>query len=97
MDSVIEFVKQKAEQNDEVKKLVLFGSRARGDNKSRSDYDIAVIAPKLSREHWVNWHQDLLETVPTLCGLDLILIDDETSPSLKKVIDQEGIIIYEKN
>ena len=41
MDKTIEQVKQLAHRYG-VPKLVLFGSRARGDYRARSDYDLAV-------------------------------------------------------
>ena len=41
MDKTIEQVKQLAHRYG-VPKLVLFGSRARGDYRARSDYDFAV-------------------------------------------------------
>ena len=41
MDKTIEQVKQLAHRC-RVPKLVLFGSRARGDHHARSDYDFAV-------------------------------------------------------
>ncbi|HHV16764.1 MAG TPA: nucleotidyltransferase domain-containing protein, partial [Gelria sp.] len=41
MDEVLQKIGQVAGKY-KVEKLVLFGSRARGDNSLRSDYDIAV-------------------------------------------------------
>lgn len=34
-----------------VKKIVLFGSRARGDHQPKSDFDIAVDCPRASLDH----------------------------------------------
>ena len=47
MDKTIEQVKQLAHRYG-VPKLVLFGSRARGDYRARSDYDFAVWAAQRS-------------------------------------------------
>ena len=41
MDKTIEQVKQLAHRYG-VPKLILFGSRARGDHHARSDYDFAI-------------------------------------------------------
>ena len=41
MDKVINEIKNIALAHDGIEKVVLFGSRARGDNTSKSDYDIA--------------------------------------------------------
>lgn len=38
------------ELGDEVKELVLFGSRARGDAREGSDYDVLLVVPERSRE-----------------------------------------------
>lgn len=45
MDIVVEEFKKelKMQLGDKVKKLVLFGSRARGDYKETSDYDFLVV------------------------------------------------------
>ncbi|HHZ17076.1 MAG TPA: nucleotidyltransferase domain-containing protein [Peptococcaceae bacterium] len=47
MDKVIEQIKHMAQQY-KIKKIVLFGSRARGDYGIASDYDLAVFADGLS-------------------------------------------------
>ncbi len=33
-----------------IEKIVLFGSRARGDNKPRSDIDLAIVCPQATPE-----------------------------------------------
>ena len=48
MDYVLNEIKNIALAHKGVNKVVLFGSRARGDNNSKSDYDIAVFAHDLS-------------------------------------------------
>ena len=62
------------------RKLVLFGSRARGDNRPRSDIDLAVFG---------------MDDLPTLLKYDVVFIDDYTSPELLAEIDRDGVILYE--
>lgn len=42
-DPVLKYLIDKAKENHWIHKLILFGSRARGDHHERSDYDIAVM------------------------------------------------------
>ena len=50
-DPVIdEFLAQIAPIRDRVRRLILFGSRARGDHKPYSDYDILVVLPEKDRQ-----------------------------------------------
>lgn len=77
-----------------VKRIILFGSRARGDNRPRSDFDIAVDCPDASIEEWV----DLVESlprVPTLLSIQLVRYND-ASFELQDRIQQEGIVLYEQ-
>ena len=75
------------------KKVVLFGSRARGTNQPKSDIDLAVygcedfgeLADSLNEELW------------TLLKLDIINMDDEyVSSALIAEIERDGKILYEK-
>lgn len=79
-----------------VKKVILFGSRARGDNQKRADYDLAIICPDADENEW----QQLLaaaENLNTLSKLDLHKIDSlESESAMVKNIVQEGITLYVK-
>ena len=46
---IVEFLRQIAPVRDRIPRLVLFGSRARGDCKPNSDYDILVVLPEKDR------------------------------------------------
>lgn len=72
-------------------RLVLFGSRARGDNHPRSDIDLAV------------WGLDAagagrlrlaLEDLPTLLKFDLVAVGPDTNPALLENIRKEGVVLY---
>ena len=39
---------------DFVDAIYLFGSRARGDNRDRSDIDIAIQCPKATQKDWLS-------------------------------------------
>ena len=74
-------------------RVVLFGSRARGDCRERSDIDIAVFgAPPDSWSFFV----DALEELPTLLEFDLVYVNDSTSPELVKNIEKDGVTLMDK-
>lgn len=79
-------------EEEGVERLILFGSRARGTNLPKSDYDIAVsgcasftrLATRFDEELW------------TLLDIDLVNLDSGISPALLKEIERDGRVIYEK-
>lgn len=79
-----------AESND-VKKLILFGSRARGDYHRTSDIDLAVSGGNI-----IKFTLDVEELVPTLLKFDVVNLDGSVQKELLDSIEKEGIIIYEK-
>jgi predicted nucleotidyltransferase len=88
-DSIINFAKK-----FNLNKVVLFGSRARGDNKPRSDIDIAI---------WMDGNSfdkanvlNEIEEIETLLKIDLVIIDDNTENELLNSIINEGVLIYER-
>ena len=78
----------------EVEKVILFGSRARGDAEERSDIDLAVAAPTASPRQWLDI-VFLLEEADTLLPIDLVRWE-ETSALLQERILVEGKILYER-
>ena len=71
--------------------VTLFGSRAKGTQRERSDIDIAVTGAK---------DFDLLveqiEDIPTLYSIDVINMDQCGNELLREDIDKYGRKIYEK-
>ena len=76
----------------DVAKIVLFGSRARGDNQAKSDVDIAVYGCS----DFTNFYFDVEEKVWTLLTFDIVNMDNDVSEELKREIKRDGVIIYEK-
>jgi predicted nucleotidyltransferase len=75
-----------------VVKIILFGSRARGDNSEKSDVDIAVYGCR----DFVNFKLDVEEKVWTLLTFDIVNMDNEISEELAGEIKRDGVVIYEK-
>ena len=72
-----------------VERVILFGSRARGDHRERSDVDLAVDAPGVSRADWVRLWADA-EEAETLYSVDLLRLD-EVPDRLRQRIEDEGV------
>ena len=72
-------------------KVILFGSRARGDYKSRSDIDLAV-----SGGDCIKFSLDVQETTSTLLFFDIVNLDGAVQKELLESIEKEGVCIYEK-
>ena len=75
----------------QVKKVILFGSRARGDYKRTSDIDIAV-----SGGDFAEFALDVEEETSTLLEFDIVNLDREMQDELREAIEREGKILYEK-
>jgi uncharacterized protein len=81
-------------ENYPVSRIVLFGSRARGDNNPRSDIDIAVYTlPEFDcKGHFTSD----IEELETLLKVDLTFINNDTDCVLIRNIENEGVVIYER-
>jgi predicted nucleotidyltransferase len=77
-----------------IEKIILFGSRARGDFRSRSDIDIAVSCPQASQREWLDLY-DSIEDAPTLLSIDLVRLEN-AGASLRNRILGEGQTLYER-
>ena len=74
-----------------VKKVILFGSRARGDYKRTSDIDIAV-----SGGDFAGFALDVDEETSTLLEFDIVNLDREMQDELRDAIGREGKVLYEE-
>lgn len=74
-------------------KVLLFGSRARGDNTDRSDIDIAVFS--VSPDNQGKFIEEI-ENIPTLIEFDIVFIDEKTDKKLLENILKDGVIIMSK-
>jgi predicted nucleotidyltransferase len=90
------FLSERASCYPAIGRLLVFGSRARGDARERSDFDLAVVAPGMPRSAWSRFALDVEDDIPTLCGVDLLLLDDTISLPLRTRIQDEGVVIYER-
>lgn len=75
------------------KRLVLYGSRARGDNRYNSDIDIAVYG--MPEENRANFWLDC-EELPTLLKFDIVHITEDMNPVFLANIKKDGVELMDK-
>jgi predicted nucleotidyltransferase len=84
---VVQFSRESGAQ-----RVILFGSRARGTNRPKSDIDLAIegcpdfagLRDRLQSELW------------SLLKLDIVNLDDDISADLIDEIKRDGRVLYEK-
>ncbi len=86
----IEEIQNIAKKNN-VKKVVLFGSRARGNYKRASDIDLAVSGGDI-----LNFTFDVDEETSTPLKYDIINLDGNIQKELQSIINAEGRVLYEE-
>ena len=92
---VLDFIRNKARRFAGIRKIVLFGSRARGDSKERSDFDFAVWGEGLTSTEWARFCIEVEEQAPSLCGIDLVRVSDETPEALRREIETRRRCVYD--
>ncbi|MDO4797237.1 MAG: nucleotidyltransferase domain-containing protein [Coriobacteriales bacterium] len=75
-----------------VRRVTLFGSRARGDALANSDIDIAVEGCP----DFFAFEEDVEEHLWSLTQIDLVNLDEPVSKALLEDIHRDGTVLYEK-
>lgn len=74
-----------------LQKVILFGSRARGDYQRASDIDLAASGGNVSM-----FALDVEEETSTLLQFDVVNLDLDLQEKLLESIKKEGMVLYEK-
>lgn len=77
---------------ESIERVILFGSRARKENKKSSDIDLAIYGVDEEKVKIIN----RIDEINTLYSFDIIFVDNETSDKLLQQIKKDGVIIYER-
>lgn len=77
------------------KRIILFGSWARGDARENSDIDLAFELDGHESLSWDEFYSLMLDEAETLHRLDLVRLDT-VSGELKNHIDNFGVVVYER-
>ena len=89
-DELIREIVELAKKYD-LTSVTLFGSRARGDYRERSDIDLAVSGGDFNR-----FVLDVDEETSTLLMFDIVNLDGAVQPELLENIRREGKQLYAK-
>lgn len=88
--AVIQEIREIAKKHS-VQKVILFGSRARGNYERASDIDLAVLGG-----NDILFALDVEEEVATPLKFDVINLNGNVQKELKQSIQTEGIVLYEE-
>ena len=89
-ENVITEIVELAQKYD-LQKVILFGSRARGDFQRASDIDLAVSGGNVAM-----FVVDVEEETSTLLEFDVVNLDLDLQEKLLESIKKEGMVLYEK-
>ena len=78
-----------------IEKIILFGSRARGDYTKTSDYDIAIFKSNITPLEKALFNNNI-EELNTLKKIDVVFVDENLTDGFINNIKREGVIIYEQ-
>lgn len=87
------------ESHPEVKLVYLFGSMARDDAGTTSDYDFAVFLGEKDHRKIARIRFELMDELGRALGtdkVDLVMLDSAESPELKYNILRDGKLIFER-
>lgn len=89
---IVDEIKDIASKYKNINKVILFGSRARGDNSIKSDIDLAIYADSSI----VEFIEDIEMNTHTLLEFDFSDMNVVCDEVFIEQIKKEGIVIYEK-
>lgn len=90
---IIKQIRETADTFGHIKRIILFGSRFRGDNRDRSDIDLAVY----SDEDITEFIYALETQVQSLLKFDISDMNQLDDLVFKQEVETEGAVIYEKS
>lgn len=88
INEIIEICKR----HKHIEKVIIFGSRARGDNDLKSDIDLAVY----SEQSLTEFIEDIEMNTKTLLEYDFSDMNTVKDQFFIEQVNKEGITIYEK-
>lgn len=94
-DEVVEAICKTFQAHPEIEKVILYGSRAKGNFKPASDIDLTFLAPSLDQTglNKISWELDELLLPFTF---DLSIYSQINNPDLLDHIERVGTLFYSK-
>ena len=81
----------------EVEKLVLYGSRAKGNFFRSSDVDLAIYGKGVTERMSWQFKGVLYEGLSLFRRVDVVAPDHLPNPRLVQEIEKYGVVLYDKN
>ncbi len=79
-----------------IDEIWLYGSRARQDNKERSDIDLAIVCPTATHDQWIDI-LEIIDEADTLLQIDCVRFDTLKKETLfKEEILRDKVVLYSK-
>jgi len=94
-DKVIEEIQDVFRRHIEVEKVLIFGSRAKGNYRAGSDIDLAVIGNNIDYRLILKIGCEI-DTLELLYGIDLLDYQSKKNTPIGEHIDRVGQIFYER-
>ncbi len=91
-ERVVREIVEAARASLDLRRVLLFGSRARGDARSDSDLDLAFEHCSTDAE-WAEFVNRMRDEAPTLLSLDLVDLG-QVDPALRARITSEGRLVH---
>ncbi|MCJ7840029.1 nucleotidyltransferase domain-containing protein [Lederbergia sp. NSJ-179] len=79
-----------------IEKVILYGSRARGDFNTTSDIDLAIYTAKNVSHTKQNIIEANIQEMPTHLKMDIVFVDRLKKAELLANIQREGVVLYEQ-
>lgn len=92
-DSIIIKIKNVLSRYDEIEKVLIFGSRARGDYKKTSDIDIAIFSENITSTR-LNLLRNDFDELDIIYTIDVVDFNRISKEKLKNNIVNDGVVIY---
>lgn len=92
----IDYIVKTLKKFPEIKRAMIFGSRAKGTNKNGSDVDMAVFGEKINFGVLSRLHSILENDSPMPYFFDIVDYTHLEHDELRQHIDRVGKIIYER-
>lgn len=79
----------------DVEKVLIFGSRAKGNFKEGSDIDLALIGRNLSHSY-LSELREIIDDLNMPYSVDLVLYNEKLDIKLREHIDRVGLVFFKK-
>ncbi len=94
-DKVIAEIQSVFRKHNEVDKVLIFGSRAKGNFRPGSDIDLAVISSNIDFNQLLKISCEI-DDLDLLYGVDLLDYQSKKNTSIGEHIDRVGQVFYER-